>query len=177
MNKLNKERLITVTAMILGAAAARLLPHPPGVAPITAMAVFGGMHYRHGWAAYALPLGAMFLSDCFLGFHALMPVVYGSFALIVAIAASQKKPTLLRASLTTVCGSVLFYLTTNFAMWVISDVYPKTPEGLLMCYVMGLPFLRNGLLGDLAYCGLLFGVFALLEQRYPKLREAAPATV
>jgi hypothetical protein len=106
-----------------------------------------------------------------------MPVVYGSFAVVVALAASQKqRHTPMRVALTTASGSVLFYLTTNFAMWTISEVYPRTAAGLFNCYVMGLPYLRNGLLGDLAYSGVLFGMFALLVHRYPQLRDTAPAT-
>jgi hypothetical protein len=37
--------------------------------------------------------------------------------------------------------------------------------------VAGLPFLRNGLLGDLLYAGVLFGWLALAERRFTSLRE------
>jgi len=174
---MNKERFFTISALILGAAVARLLPHPSNVTPMTALAVFGGMCYRPRWVAFTLPLGAMLLSDCLIGFHALMPVVYGSFALVVALAAGQRQPhTSMRVAFTTATGSVLFYLTTNFAVWTISGMYPRTLTGLLECYLMGLPFLRNALLGDLAYSAVLFGALALLARRYPSLRSSAPAT-
>lgn len=39
---MNTPRLLTLTAMVLAAAASRLVPHPPNFAPIGAMALFGG---------------------------------------------------------------------------------------------------------------------------------------
>jgi hypothetical protein len=38
MNK----RLLTLSIIVLSAAVARVLPHPPNVTPIAAMALFGG---------------------------------------------------------------------------------------------------------------------------------------
>lgn len=68
-------------------------------------------------------------------------------------------------------GSGLFFLVTNFGVWVCLETYPKTSAGLMECYGAGLPFLRNGLLGDLFYAGLLFGGLHLAERRFLSLRE------
>jgi len=64
MNK----RLITLSAIIGLAALSRLLPHPPNVTPIAAMALFAGAHLRNWRIAFLLPMAAMFLSDLALGF-------------------------------------------------------------------------------------------------------------
>lgn len=61
------KRLLTVSVFVAGAALARLLPHPPNVTPITAMALFGGAYLANRKLAFALPLMAMFLSDLVLG--------------------------------------------------------------------------------------------------------------
>lgn len=40
-------------------------------------------------------------------------------------------------------GSTLFfYFWTNFGVWLIGSMYPKTFTGLMQSYIMGLPFLR-----------------------------------
>ena len=49
--------------------------------------------------------------------------------------------------------------------------YPLNFHGMIESYVAGLPFLRNTMIGDLLYTGLLFGGFALLERRFDGLRE------
>lgn len=87
-------RFLVLVGMILGAAASRLIPHPFNFTPIGAMALFGGACFADRRAAFLVPLAAMFLSDLAigllsgslsLGLHPLIPVVYGSFALIVCL--------------------------------------------------------------------------------------------
>src|SRR5262245_8044311 len=67
------------------AAAARLLPHPPNFTPLGALALFGGACLADKRLALAVPLAAMLVSDLVLGFHPVMPFVYGSFALIACL--------------------------------------------------------------------------------------------
>ena len=73
-------------AAIVGAAALRLVPHPPNFTPIGAMALFSGAYLgRRGAIALVAPLGALLLSDLVLGFYRGMATVYFSVALIVLI--------------------------------------------------------------------------------------------
>jgi len=134
----------------------RLLPHPPNVAPITGLALFAGANLG-GVTALALPLGSMLVSDLFLGFHATILYVYGSFALITwlgrYLARRWNFPRLMAISL---FSSLLFFLVTNFGVWLQTNLYPKNWAGLGECYLMGLPFFRNTILGDLAYTWFFF---------------------
>ena len=142
---------------------ARLLPHPANVAPIGAMALFGGV-YLSKRLAITLPLVALFVSDIFLGFHATMGYVYGSFVLVSLLGMwvrSKKSPvTLVGASL---AGSLLFFLITNFGVWAETNMYPKTWAGLVESYMMALPFFRNSLFGDLFYGMVFFGGYELVK--------------
>jgi hypothetical protein len=72
-------------------------------------------------------------------------------------------PRLAGASL---AGSISFFLLSNFAVWAVWQMYPKTLAGLGACYVAGLPFFRNGLFGDLAWTAVLFGLPLLLAQGF-----------
>lgn len=175
---MHKPRFIVLTTMILTAAAARLLPHPPNVTPIGAMALFAGACFADKRLAFAVPLAAMALSDLILGLHPLLPWVYGSFALTVCLgfaARRHRTPFALAASV--LGGSVLFYLVTNFGVWVSASWYPPTAQGLCACYVAALPFFRATLFGDLFYTALLFGVLAMAEKHFPVVCEpVAPAT-
>jgi hypothetical protein len=69
-----------------------------------------------------------------------------------------------------VLGSTLFFVFTNFGVWLGSSMYPQTWAGLVECYVAGIPFYKNTLAGTLFYSAVLFGGFALLRQRLPQLR-------
>jgi hypothetical protein len=156
---------------ILVAAALRLLPHPPNFTPIGAMALFGGAYLGRRWLAFAAPIGALLLSDLVLGFYHGMVTVYATVALIVLVgwvALSRVSP--LRVGAAALASSILFFVVTNFGMWLFSGFYPLTAAGLAACYVAAIPFFQNTVAGDLFYSGLLFGGFALLERAVPRLR-------
>ena len=160
--------LLFAVVVILIAALMRLLPHPANVAPIAAMALFGGVYLDKKYA-FILPLSAMLLSDVFLGVHNTMLFVYASFLLTVGIGTLIKRhKTIGAVFLASFASSALFFLITNFGVWLAGNLYPKTVDGLLQSYAMGLPFFRNTFLGDLLYTGLLFGgyeCFLLLFKR------------
>ncbi len=159
--------------MIVAAAAFRILPHPPNFSPIAALALFGGAQFADKRAAFLVPLAAMFLSDLVLGLHALMPVIYGCFALVVCLGMllrEQRSP--LRIVALALSASALFFTVTNFAVWAFSGMYPETGAGLGACFAAALPFLQNTLAGDLCFTAVLFGGMALAEWTFPKLHPA-----
>lgn len=165
-------RLTAIATAILAAAASRLLPHPPNFTPMAAMALFAGAYVPNRILAVLLPLAAVFLSDLVLGFYPDMATVYLSFALVVGIGFLLRRArTPLRIGAAALSASVLFFVVTNFGTWAVGQLYPKTPAGLVECYVAAIPFFRNSLLADAFYTLLLFGGFALLEEGWPAFRE------
>lgn len=152
-------RILSPLLIIIFAVVMRLLPHPPNVAPIAAMALFGGVYLNKKYAL-VVPLIAMFISDIFLGFYPEIVFVYGSFLLIGLIGLWLRSHKTFRNVLcASVISSILFFLITNFGVWLMGTMYDKSFAGLLEAYIMGLPFFRNTLLGDLAYVGLFFGSY------------------
>ena len=173
-----KPRYEVLVTMILAAALSRLAPHPPNFTAIGALALFGGAQFSDRRAALLVPLAAMLLSDLGLGFYPHMDWwVYGSFALIVCMGLwLRSRRTAWRIAGASLMASTLFFLVTNFPVWLHGTLYAKSFAGLMACYVAALPFFGNTLLGDGFYCMALFGGFALLENRFAVLREpAAPS--
>ncbi len=176
----NRQRLLTLSVIVVLAALTRLVPHPPNVTPIATMALFGGACLRSRWLAFLLPLGAMLLSDVALalavyGISSMQsqPVVYLCMLATVAMGRLiQGKRSAATIALTTWASSLLFYLVTNFAVWAFGSLYPKTWAGLFACYTAALPFFRNSVAGDFAFAAVLFGGFALLERSFALPREA-----
>jgi len=175
MNK----RLLVLTGIVMAAAMARLLPHPPNMTPIAAMALFGGAFLSNRRLAYALPLAAMMLSDLFLGLAVYgkvllvsQPVVYACFLMTVVMAQLiRDRRSFLNVGAVTLASSLLFFAVTNFAVWAFGSLYPRTFAGLMMCYTAAIPFFRNTLIGDMAFTAALFGGFALLENLVISQRE------
>ena len=170
-------RAALITGIVLAAAALRIVPHPMNFAPIGAVALFGGAYFSTKRAAVAVPLLSLFAGDVFTGFHRLIPYVYASFLISVAIGFWLRgKKSAARIGAAMVAGAIQFFLITNFAVWVSSiGNYPRNLGGLAECYFAGLPLLWNTLAGDAFYVALLFGVMALAEKRFPSLREPLAA--
>ncbi len=168
----NHARLLAILTAVVGAAALRLVPHPPNFTPIGAMALFSGAYLGRRGLAFVAPLAALLLSDLFLGFYHGMAFVYATTALIVVIGwLALQRISSLRVVGAALISSVLFFLLSNFGMWLFSGFYPLTLSGFVTCYVAAIPFFQNTVVGDLFYSGLLFGGFALLERAIPALRQ------
>ena len=152
--------------LIVAAALLRLIPHPPGFAPIVAIGLFGGATFERRWMAFLVPLAALFISDLALGFHAEMPAVYGSVFLIQILGLGwlRTRHGLGRVMATSAFGSILFFLITNASVWLTSGMYAHSLSGLFTSYVMGLPFLLNGAVGDMFYSLSLFGLWAIYNR-------------
>lgn len=166
-----KEKIIYPAAIIVLAALLRLAPHLPNVAPIGAMALFGGMYLEKKYA-FIVPLAALFLSDMFLGFHTTMPFVYGSFLLsgLIGLWIRQHR-TIKRVIFGTLLSSVLFFVITNFGVWLVSGMYEKSSRGLLEAFVLALPFFRNTIFGDLLYTTafiIMYEIIKVLARRNAK---------
>lgn len=144
----------------------RFVPHAANFAPIGAMALFGGARLNKKYAL-VFPLLAMIVSDYFIGFYSwqIMASVYASFLIYGLLGLwARKNESWLKIGGATLAGSVLFFLITNGAVWVFGSMYPKTIKGLIACYVAGLPFWRNTLLGDIFYAAAFFGVYELAKK-------------
>ena len=161
-----------VLALIVLAAVARLVPHPPNFVPTGAMALFGAALLPKRWLAVLVPVVAYYLSDLFLnnvvyaqyfeGFYwGVDPFVYGGLALIILLGLGVLRGRAFswwRIGGAAAGASLGFYLVTNFGVWAGGTMYPKTAGGLGMAYVAGLPFLASSLAANLLFSGALFGV-------------------
>lgn len=169
----NSARLIAIVLAILVAALLRLVPHPPNFTPIGAIGLFAGAYLGRNAVAFAVPLGALLLSDLVLGFHDTMIFVYAGAALSVLIGwVLAGRVSALSVGAGALASAILFFLVTNFGVWLSGSLYPPTLAGLAACFAAALPFFQNTLAGDFFYSALLFGGFALLERSLPRLQPA-----
>jgi hypothetical protein len=160
--------------MVVLGACARLAPHPWNFTPIMAIGLFTGSQARKASTGVLATLLALALSDAVLGFYsgfwyvyaaALIPVLFGrlirnrSGAGAIAAAA--------------LASSLSFFLITNFMVWATDRLYPHTLGGLSECFVAGIPFYRNQVLGDAVYTVAIFGGYAVLNYLCQPARQAA----
>lgn len=187
---MNIKKLLFPFLIIFSAVLIRLFPHAPNFAPIAAMALFGGT-YLNKKVSLFIVFATMLISDYLLlyfhpfsshlvnfskfysplsMFHSTTLFVYGSFFVVALIGiwlqSHKNFKNILAASL---FSSILFFLMTNFGVWA-QGAYSRDITGLWQSYVMGIPFFRYTLIGDLLYVGLFFGTFELVTNFSKKVR-------
>jgi len=156
---------IILSAVLLVAIAAigRLVPHPWNATPVMAATLVAGV-YLNRRAALVVPLAATIVSDLFLGFYEwkVMAAVYAAYALIalgsILLKRWKSAESVIAAA---VISSTVFFLTTNAAVWFFTPWYGHSSRGLLSAYLMGLPFYRNAVAGDVCFTALFFGAIEL----------------
>jgi hypothetical protein len=178
-------RFVVITGFILLAACGRLLPIQ-NFSPLGAIALFGAAHFTKKWQAIAIPLAATWLGDLFINnviyakfyptFTWFYQGFYWQYACYVLIAVAAffilKSVTVKNVLVGALASSVIFFLVSNFGVWLGSTAYPQTFAGLMQCYAAGLPFVKGTLMSDLFYSIVLFGGFALAQKQIPTLQLA-----
>jgi hypothetical protein len=95
---------------------------------------------------------------------------YGCYVIMVMtgiMISGRVKPFKLLAA--GVFSSLLFFVITNFGVWLGSGMYPHSALGLAGCYTAAIPFFNSTLLSDMVYSALFFGSFELAKRKIPQL--------
>lgn len=170
---------ILAQSFILIGVMARLLPHPPNVTPVAAVALLGGAKLKGFWR-WIVPIFLMGLSDNLLGwfygiepFSPVTPFIYGSFLINIILGILlPRRFSYKRMGALSVIGAIQFFLITNFGVWTTQTLYPMTFAGLLQCYTMALPFLGYSALGDLFW---VFGLYLAMQKTEVWVVKLRPA--
>ena len=133
-------------------ALSRIIPHPPNFSPIIASAIIAPMLIKDRLYGIAIPILAMFISDLIIGFHPNQFIIYSIILTISLITPMHKNYVML--GMMALGGSVWFFITSNFAVWSLLDLYPKTIEGLITCYTLAIPFFKNTLISTFLFIGI-----------------------
>ena len=143
----------------------RVIPHPPNMTAIGAIALFGGAFFQDRRLAFAVPILTMLMSDFILGYQ-LNIAVYMSFIGIVFLGFTIKaKQTISRVFNTSILASLIFFIITNFSVFLYSPLYPNNIIGLLECYTLAIPFFINTLIGNIIYTFIMFYSYKFIKNK------------
>ena len=179
--KLNKSNLLVLFILILACALYRVWDsRPMGFAPQIAMALFAGSIIKDKRFAFLFPVLSLFISDLlyqFLysqglstiqGFYSGQWQNYLLIASITVIGFFINKNKIGQIFIGSLAGAVYFFLISNFMVWIgggwdiNNQPYPRSFDGLMLCFSEGLPFFKWSLLSTLLFNGIFFGTFYLL---------------
>jgi len=182
MNKINISYGVIIL-LILFASFSRIIPHMPNFTPIGAIALFGGAYLKNKYHAFLIPIASLWLSDLILNnfiftfysdftwFYPGFLWQYISFTLIIVLGYFfLKKINFKNVFITAISSSLLFFIITNFGVWISGSMYTLDFQGLITCYVMALPFFKGTLLGFMCYSAFLFGVLEFSKHKFEILK-------
>lgn len=166
--------------IVLAAVLARFAPHAANFSPVFGALLFGGACLRKRDSIW-FPVAILAASD-----YALTTLVYGApfawfyvldwlgFAAIALIGGwLRDRVTVRRVLASALAGPAVFFIISNFAVWLGGNLYPPTAAGLAACYFAAIPFFGNSLAAGVLFSGVLFGGYEYYRRRLQRQRNAA----
>lgn len=180
MRKINRQKLIFAFLLIGFAVIGRyLLLDIPNVETMTAAALLAGALLGGGYTLL-IPLASVAAFDLFYGNSPILLFTWSAWAIIgffgLIMKGRDKTSWKFTAGLTGmgIVSSLFFFFWTNFGVWLIGTMYPKTASGLFTSYLMGIPFLRMQVLGNLIVVPI---AATALHYLWKKMRVPKPKAV
>jgi hypothetical protein len=189
--KTTTKNILIAVALILAAAFTRVLTFEMqwfNLAPIAAVGLFAGCVIKDKKYAFLYAIMAQLIGDLYIqfltpwqGFYGIdQAFVYISLLMITALGFIMKQPKAASVLGYSVGAAVLFFLVTNFGVWVAIETgkadlfgYGTGISGLMNTFIAGIPFFKNTLIGTVAGSVLLFGAYHLLQMSFtPKMKNA-----
>ena len=149
-------------SLILLMVFSRLIPHPPNFTPIIAVAIMSSFFFKNLTFSILVMIISMFLSDLFIGFYTNILFVYLPLILINFIFFNlSHKLNYKTLFLYGFSGALIFYLISNFGVWLNGNMYEKNLYGLINCYYLAIPFFKNTLISTFFFSYLTLWIFNL----------------
>lgn len=158
------------------------------ITPMAAVALAAGTLFPSTLAAASVPVVSMALGNLFLAPYdhvALAVIMFAGFTWPILLGRCgllgdfTRGPRWLNVAMCGAIPSLIVYPLADVAHWFLTDMYPKTAEGLVTCLGAGLPFYRWAPVGDVVWSLGLFGILAGMVSAANALtvRRLAPASV
>ena len=62
---------------------------------------------------------------------------------------------------------MIFFIVSNFGVWLIGNIYTTDLQGLINCYILALPFLGNTILSTILFSLIIeVAIFYLKNKKY-----------
>ena len=163
-------KILLIISVIFLVSLTRIFPHPPNFTPILALAIFGGAYLPNRITAISLPIISMFISDLIIGFHSQIFSIYATIILLSILGHLMKTKNFKNFAITGFTGSLIFFIITNFSVWLGGSLYPLTIDGIIQCYIMAIPFFHNTLISTMLFLTILFFGYTFAEKKISNLK-------
>ena len=135
----------------------RFVPHPPNFTSLLALSFY--VPALLGARFIPALIISFILTDIIIGFHATAFFTWGS-VLVIGLMSNYFAKSILKRLSGALIGAFVFFIITNFGVWSLGS-YGYTAEGLLICYVMAIPFFTYNLISTFIFSGVIESIYKL----------------
>ena len=160
---MSKKEWILIFGITTSLIVSRLIPHAPNFTSSLAGFLFGAVVIRKNMVYPSDTI--QWLSSGFEWLFTSFLIIFFANKLFTAYGYNPTKIIGL-----SIMSSLIFFVFSNFAVWVGSILYSSDLAGLSACFIAAIPFFMNELAGTLFYSCMFFGVYWIYE--YKQLKSA-----
>ena len=161
--------LLSFVLIVLGILGRTVFQIGENIEFVTSASLLAASFLGLRWAVI-VPLVIMAVSDFIIGNTLIFLFTWSAYLLtgLLGFFFLTKKSGIinhvLKATGTGVISSIIFYLWTNFGVWALDSfaMYSDDLSGLIDSYIMGIPFFKANLYGNLVFVPLSFFLFHLI---------------
>ncbi|OGG13422.1 hypothetical protein A3D77_04985 [Candidatus Gottesmanbacteria bacterium RIFCSPHIGHO2_02_FULL_39_11] len=126
---------------------------------VTTATLISSLYLGKKWAIL-VPLITLLISDAIIGNTSIFLFTWSAYLFLGMVSYCgyrlrkiKSLPKIFASLGFAISGSLWFFLWTNFGVWLLDThhMYEKDMAGLLKSYVMGVPFFKNNLVGNLFF--------------------------
>ena len=163
----NSTRYLVILFAVVLLIISRSLSFIPNFTPTISLIVFISIMFRNHYILAFIIVLSQIISDYFLGYYSSMLFVYLAYVSI-AIASKHilKKLNFIHVIGTSCISVLIFYLVSNYGVWQMMDLYQYNLNGLVQCYIAGIPFLKYSLISTLLYSTTIYVLFKVTLSKY-----------
>lgn len=139
---------------------------PANFSPMESIALFSSVFFKRLLLIIGFSLVVLMLTDPFVNFIYLKKFTwfypgffwqYLSYAVIAFVGQYIVKQLPARSVVSgSIVAGFIFFIISNFGVWISASLYPLTLAGLIQCYVMAIPYFKYALLSNLVFSSLIY---------------------
>ncbi|MED5502687.1 MAG: DUF6580 family putative transport protein [Pseudomonadota bacterium] len=148
----------------------RVISDIPNFTATIALIMFTSYLIRDKFLSVLVILVSQIISDLYIGIYSSMFFVYGAYVFIALLSPIiMNKLSFKSVLISSLVTPTIFYIVSNFGVWITGSTYPLSLDGLIMCYVAGIPFFDETLLYTVVFSVTIYAMMKLIVKEPEKL--------
>tara|TARA_B100001778_G_scaffold60069_1_gene46719 strand:- start:224 stop:739 length:516 start_codon:yes stop_codon:yes gene_type:complete len=158
--------VIMMTLLVIS----RMISDIPNFTATIALIMFTSYLIRDKFLSVLVILVSQIISDLYIGIYSSMFFVYGAYVFIALLSPIiMNKLSFKSVLISSLVTPTIFYIVSNFGVWITGSTYPLSLDGLIMCYVAGIPFFDETLLSTVVFSVTIYVMMKLIVKEPEKL--------